>query len=872
MRLKQLLVVLLVSGLAVTAVAGAPQLTNLGVVGQGNTTTITLHVSGAFTHNEYRPSDGLLLVDLIGVSAGKLQDRVRALQVPGVTQYHVVGYAAAGGVQVARVELKIQPGAEAKVNEVREGLAIQVTASEAAPSAAPGTAEKPVVAAAEPPAEPSTATPAPSGPVQVQNVAVVHGSDGIEVEVSASAPLQPQTTTLTRPDRVVIDFPNSVPAGRPRAIKVNAGDVRSVRMGRFQSNPPVTRVVIDLDAPQEFDLVENGSKLLVRLHPARTGVQLKPAVATASTATLNPALAETSASTPTSAVDSAPVKAEASPAVDTSEPAPAVAEAKPVSASTPVNEVSTPAATPPVAGASVPAEPKIAEQPAKEFVMVQPPVQQRHDMEPQGETPRLVAANSGPASTPAMAAPMAAPQNAPVPAPAPAAPVQSPVNFAAEQRQQAGQPAPTRPRYTGEPISVNLKDADLKDFFRLIHEISGLNIVLDPTIRGTLTLVLDDVPWDQALDIVLKNNGLERQLDGNVLRIATVDNLRKEAEARRKQVEAQALAVDKVTATRFLSYAHAREVLPTLKKLLSARGDIVADERTNALIITDIPSVIGPLDNLIAQLDRKTMEVEIEARVVAATRTFARSIGMQLGFAVANAATNIGGAPFKGFNSPIGSPQPGTNAILPPSLVPPFLTTNGTDAIPLFSNLPANNPSSGAAFTNVGSNYRVDAILTMAESRGLLKVLSRPRVITQNNIQAVVKQGTRIPVVTQAQLGGPPTTQFVEAVLRLTVTPQITIENTIFLNVDIENTTPDFGNQILGVPTLLTQQATTQVLVTNGGTVVIGGVLQSQNSLNVGQVPLLGDIPILGNLFKNRSVDTRTQELIFFITPRIVET
>jgi type IV pilus assembly protein PilQ len=193
-------------------------------------------------------------------------------------------------------------------------------------------------------------------------------------------------------------------------------------------------------------------------------------------------------------------------------------------------------------------------------------------------------------------------------------------------------------------------------------------------------------------------------------------------------------------------------------------------------------------------------------------------------------------------------------------------------AIPLFSNMPAVGPTSGLSFTNATPDYRIDAILTMAESRGLLKILSRPRVVTQNNVQALVKQGVRIPVVTAAQLGGPPTTTYVEAALRLTVTPQITVENTIFMNVDVENTTPDFSRTVSGNPTLITQQATTQVLVTDGGTVVIGGVIQTQNSVNIFQVPLLGNIPILGNLFKRRTVSTSTQELIFFITPKIVQT
>ena len=456
----------------------------------------------------------------------------------------------------------------------------------------------------------------------------------------------------------------------------------------------------------------------------------------------------------------------------------------------------------------------------------------------------------------------------------------APVSAAQQPAAPPPQAAMTgRPKYTGEPISVNLKDVDLKDFFRLIHEISGLNVVLDPNVHGTLTLVLDDVPWDQALDIVLKNNGLERELDGNVLRIATVDTLKNEAVSRREQVEAQALAASRITVTRFLSYAHSKDVVPTIKKFLSRRGEIVSDDRTNALIIMDIPQVFPEIDRLLTQLDRKTPEVEIEARVVAATRNFARDIGVQLGFGWGNGASAVGGAGSVG-TSPLQQgyvfPPP---YFTTPFVTPPTVSSTGTTtltttpaAIPLFSNLPAVGPTTGLSFLNAGSSYRIDAVLTAAESRGLLKVLSRPRVITQNNIQAVVRQGVQVPVVTAAQLGGPPTVTYVAAFLRLTVTPQITVENTIFLNVDVENTTPDFSQAVSGNPTLNTQQALTQVLVTDGGTVVIGGVIQTQNSVHIDQVPLLGSIPALGNLFKHRAVSTQTQELFFFITPKIVQT
>jgi len=447
-------------------------------------------------------------------------------------------------------------------------------------------------------------------------------------------------------------------------------------------------------------------------------------------------------------------------------------------------------------------------------------------------------------------------------------------NLAREQQQQnmqAQHQAP-RARYTGAPYSFNLKDADLKDFFRAIAEITGLNIVLDPNVKGSLTLDLHDVPWDQALDIVLENNNLDKQLEGNVLRIATVDTLRQEAEAQLAKARAQALAVNVTTYTHYLSYAHAKDVTPTVKKLLSQRGDVSADERTNAVIVRDIPSTIPEIQRLLIQLDRKTQQVEIEARVVAATRNFARDIGTQLAFAGGHLGTTsatVGGTGAVGT-----TPTQVSYTAAPPYVTIPGVTGGGTGTlagIPLFSNLGVLSPTSGIGGTIFGANWRLDAVLTMAESRGLLKVLSRPHITTQNNVKAIIQQGVRVPVVTQAQLGGPPTVTYVDAFLKLIVTPQITAEGTIFLDLEVENTTADFSKEVQGNPTLDTQAEKTQVLVTDGGTVQIGGVMLTSNTVNISQVPLLGDIPILGNAFKHRQVSTNTQELIFFITPKIVE-
>jgi len=643
-------------------------------------------------------------------------------------------------------------------------------------------------------------------PSQLDRVNVVRGTDDVRVEMSSKGTLAPKLTTLDSPARVVVDLPETVMATRQTRIAVGAAGVKSVRIGMDGQARPTTRIVVDLDQACAYELTPGAAgKLVLTLH-GNAVAKATPEAKTLSTT---------------------PVAKDSPKPSDFVFVEPSYQAKNQVSASTEVKKDE--AADEPTVRAQEAAA-RFSDKTAAELLPVS-----AHAAQAQNTTNTI---------TPA-------------------------VNLAAEQKAQAGQqPAAIGPKYTGEPISVNLKDVDLKDFFRLIHEISGLNVVLDPNVHGTLTVVLDDVPWDQALDIVLKNNDLARELEGNVLRIATVETLKHEADSRRAQIESEALAVDKVSVTRFLSYAKAKDVIITVKKFLSQRGDVVADDRTNAVIINDIPKVLPTIDRLLTQLDRKTQEVEIEARVVAATRQFARDIGTQLGFGWGNGHSAVGGA------QAVGS-SPTTVSI--PGQGPGYITVPGTgsgtgSSIPLFSNLGSTAPTSGLSFVNASGNVRIDAILSLAESRGLLKVLSRPRVVTQNNIQALVKQGVRVPIVTQAQLGGPPTVTYVDAFLRLTVTPQITSENTIFLNVDVENTTPNFGQEVQGNPELITQQATTQVLVTDGGTVVIGGVIQTQNTINITQVPVLGNIPILGNLFKHTQVNTSNQELIFFITPRIIQT
>jgi type IV pilus assembly protein PilQ len=418
-------------------------------------------------------------------------------------------------------------------------------------------------------------------------------------------------------------------------------------------------------------------------------------------------------------------------------------------------------------------------------------------------------------------------------------------------------------KYTGEPISVNLKDVDLRDFFRLIHEISGLNVVLDPAVKGTLTIVLDEVPWDQALDIVLLNNGLDKQLNGNVLRIATHETLKKEAESVRDLEKAQSDAIPPVTFTRVLSYSKASSMVGTLKRFLTSRGEILADERSNQLIIRDIPSVIPTIDNLLHQLDRKSQQVEIEARVVSASRSFAQDIGTQLGFA----GTTTGGRSLFAGDSDVGTSNVSTGSGVPPA--PGLGTGTGTGGLPLSVNLGAAAPTSGLFFGHRSPNFAIDLFITAAESRGVGKLLSKPRVVTQNNEKAVVKQGTKVPI--QTTINNTISITFVDAVLKLEVTPQITADGTVFMDVLVENTQIDQGiPRVQGTPALDTQSAETKVLVEDGGTVVIGGIIISQQRTDITQVPLVGSLPLIGRLFRRVNTNVQSQELLFFLTPRII--
>ncbi|MGH9535873.1 MAG: secretin N-terminal domain-containing protein, partial [Terriglobales bacterium] len=355
--------------------------------------------------------------------------------------------------------------------------------------------------------------------------------------------------------------------------------------------------------------------------------------------------------------------------------------------------------------------------------------------------------------------------------------------------------------YTGERITLNLKDASLTDFFRLINQISGLNIIVDPRVHGTVTMVLQDVPWDQALDLVLRNNSLGRKLEGNVLYIATEKTLEAQDEEIAELQRAREAAAPLITKVMPLSYAKAADVaqiLQTKHFILGERETAGVDPRTNSLILHVHPSTLPAIDALVARLDTRTPQVEIRAKVVSASREFVRELGVQLGFGAGNAANEVGGL------NQVGVGQTALN------IANPEYATN-TGLLPLNLNLGATAPTSGLSFINASSAFRLDAMLSALEQRGLGHILSQPKIITQNNMQASVAQGVRIPV--QTTINNTISVQFFNVTLQLTVTPQITADHHVFLNVQVENDAIDNGiPPVNGIPAIDTQSATTNVL------------------------------------------------------------
>jgi type IV pilus assembly protein PilQ len=427
---------------------------------------------------------------------------------------------------------------------------------------------------------------------------------------------------------------------------------------------------------------------------------------------------------------------------------------------------------------------------------------------------------------------------------------------AAQQTQEIGTPRPGQRRFTGNPVSLDFQGADLRAVLRTFSEISSLNIVIDPAVTGSVDVALKDVPWDQALDIILRANKLGYIVDGTIVRIAPLTVLADEEQQRRKLSDEQALAGEIRVLTKTLSYAKAEEVKPLLlKSSLSPRGNVEVDGRTNTLIITDLADRLSTATDLLNTLDRPQPQVEIEARIVQVNKNFQRTLGVQWGFN-GTASPALGNAPAVAFPNTINLTGAQGGSI------------NG---VPTAVNLPAPGASSGVGLQlgSINGAFNLDVALTALETSGNGRVLSTPRVSTQNNVEAEIKQGTQIPIQTVAN--NTVTVQFKDAALVLKVTPQITAANTVIMKISLENGQADFTKAVNGIPPINTQSANTSVLVNDGQTTVIGGIYLSSEQYQTDRTPGLGRIPLLNWLFKRDSSIDSSTELLIFITPRITK-
>ena len=834
---------------------------------------VVLSADAPLLYTAYEPRPNLLVVDLPGADlspgfaapagAGSL---VTAIQIEPVLEM---------GKPLTRISLTHQAGLLSDVRSIGRGLAISF--EPAAPRAEPAvqasegvpTAAEPLPAAADPPAMPAPAVVAeeiarpapPQGELAHQLEEVrVSGESAQEVTIAllGDGVLQPRDFLLENPPRLVIDLPGVRNRVRRRVVAVKSALVSRVRVSQFQSLPePVTRIVLDLTRPLPHALLANGERLAIVVRAGEVA-EARPSHRSETR------LAEPVAA-PNVAVSAQQQQQQEPPAAGKIEkreppetlgavavPSAAVSSAKPVETG-----------PPPLTGhaASASAEPAPSAGLAAETAPAPPP---RAVVPPPAPAPSAAPA---PASDSVASLPpgvrkaqkgSSAAASSPSARPSRSTPREEAVFEAAaamlaqDEGVQRPEPAGTfQPRtitetqsqFTGEPLSLDLKDADIKDVFRTISQLTQLNIVVDPEVKGTVTVQLEDVPWDQALDLILKQNGLGYVLENNIMRIATTAKLQAEQADRARLTDARQAAEATRTVIKKLSYAKAGELTATIKSVMSRRGDIVVDNRTNTLIIREIPTFLPAVLQLIENLDTATPQVMIEARIVETTKSLGRSLGISWG---ANGAADVAHG-----NT--------TNLIFPNNVTGNF-------------NVPLGTPQTIATVRlgNILDTFSLDLALSAAENQGLLKIISSPKVAALTNTAASIQSGVQIPV--QTNVNNTTTVIYVDATLKLTVTPQITNEGTILMTVNVSKREPAVAlNLSIGQNVPLTvREYRGEILVRDGGTSVIGGIFQINDQDQNNMIPGLWKIPILGNLFRNKTRTEKHDELLIFITPRIL--
>lgn len=818
-------------------------------------TRIELVADSALVWTTYRDADGALVIELPN---SRPLDSVHAENPPaGLVSAVNVAVDETSDRPLTRLTVRTRQEAEHTLVAGPNSLHIDLNPAGVARLAAP---VETVAVADAPEAAPAAAAPAPGvsfaslgtpdrphvAPPPTGRLASLLGSvDVIEdgaatvVRIAGDGEFAYSTFQLANPDRFVIDLDGVVNQSARSSAPLDGEILARIRVSQFKKSPEaVSRVVFDLRQTVPPTIERGPDGLVVRFAPGATEMARNaPAAVPASTlAATQPEPAVESAGEPASAIAEPPVAMAAS----TRPAAPEVA---------PATESTTPTADETLAASDVQA---YAEEDAAAEPGQAPTVQVAQAAAPMPSTP--VAAPAATAPVVAFAARPATPRDTSY---FEAADTQAP-----ESPRPAATPSPafaqqtvggTHKEYVGETISLSLKDGDIKDVLRSFAKISGLNVVVQPGVRGTVTVELESVPWDQALDQILKINNLGYELDGNIMRIAPRNVLENEAKEQQALAQAQALSIPLRTVIKRISYSSVGDMARVLSTgggrgtgILSQRGSVTVDARTNTLIIKELPTYIDTVIAVIETLDIPEPQVMIEARIVETTKRFSRTLGIRWGFdGVADAAHgNTTGLQFP--NN--GTVDGGVN-----------LLTGG------------NNGLLRLALGNVLNTFNLDATLQAAESDGLINILSAPKIATLNNESASIQSGLQIPIQTVAN--NTVTVQFVNATLRLDVTPHVTAEGTVLMDVNVQKREPQLAFAVAGATNapISTKEAQTRVIVRDGGTTVIGGIYKVSTDQGQDRVPGLANIPVLGHLFKNRRRNDDNEELLIFITPRVIK-
>jgi type IV pilus assembly protein PilQ len=789
--------------LVLTAAPGPARLVGVSAREAGKNAALLIESSEPVAYAVSRPDPLTLFVDLRNVEAADATANVaRTGPVADVT---VERETSIDGKALARVRVALTSPATYEVHSARNVIRLDLApASEDVPvTTAPAVSRATPAAAA---ADDTTERPATS----IQKVRASYTRTSTTITLSGDGRLNPGALSEAdeAPRRLLMDFPN-VGFTAPAQTGVQGTFVKKVRVATHSHEPLVTRVVLEISPSAVYHVERSGPDgrdLSLVFEGQKTG----------GTILVAPPESRTGGQADQ----------------DASEDVMTLAQAEANIASITPPDQDPIAALDSQADSKAPA-PKAKKAPAASAASGQPPAQ----------TPA-----QPPAQQPAQAQPPARPQTPP--------PAQPTLNQVV--------PGTGEKKYTGAPISMDFEDTDLRSVLRVFSETSGLNIIIDPAVQGRVNMVLNEVPWDQAMETILRANQLTYMVDGTIVRILPLSVYKQEQEQQAEISKAKALAGELHVQTFALSYAKAESLKPLLtSSALSTRGEVQTDVRTNTLIVKDLPDRLQQAAALISTLDKPEPQVEVEARIVQTTRDFARAIGVQWGFN-GRANQQIGNTTGLAFpnNGSIGG-RVGTQGPVDPN------NTGTSNNVGTAVNLSAPGAVNavGLALGSINGAFNLDVALTALENSGKGRILSTPRLTTQNNQEAEVAQGVEIPIQTVAN--NTVAVQFKQAVLRLQVTPQITASNPVIMNITVENAAPDFSRQVNGIPPVDTQRALTRVQVSDGATTVIGGIFVSQEQSTNDRTPVLHRIPLLGWLFRRDTLTDSSRELLIFITPRI---